>query len=142
MIIPVNYSQTNIKQKTTLNSNQIPEYPTEIQSGKFNSICRSRTKCYATTNHFENTVILNLQLKISQSKVISLEIHKYDDVFVSIERFFRTNNITNKELVYPLAIKIFTGLASISNIINRKVSKLDEAYIKSMQKKWSENYGK
>lgn len=86
----------------------------------------------------ENTTILTLKLKISDDEYIDFNLRKYDDLFESLNKFVSSNKI-KKELVKPLALKIFEYLNKIFYLFNNKIGIYDQEYLNSLHKLWLKN---
>ena len=86
----------------------------------------------------ENTVILSLKLKIKKNHYVVFNLKKYDDIFVSLEKFALCNKI-KPELIKPLILKIFESLNKIYHLLNNKISLYDQEYLKSLYKLWIKN---
>lgn len=80
---------------------------------------------YQGNPDFENTVILNVNVKISKDKTAVFRLKRYDDLFLTIKLFCEINSIDEK-LMKPLIIKSLTTLNSIYQVMN---SKLDNEQI-------------
>lgn len=132
--------QTFILRKPSLNVKTMFNLSNENSTNKYNAAAIQSTVLGG--KQFENTVILKIKVKLSQNYYAVLCLRKYDDVFISLEQFFRTFKITKKELLLPLAYKIFATLSSISNIYNKQINEINQAYLKSMQQSWKMCYGK
>lgn len=129
--------------KPNLNLGNMSNSLSENDSNKYNS---SQTSTKLSSNQFlkkfENTVILNLKLQISKNSFATIEIRKYDNVFTILENFLKKHNINKKDLLHSLAIKVFAGLATISNVYNRNTQSLDQAYLRSLYQEWKIHYRK
>ena len=79
--------------------------PRKKYYNKFNS-----PKENNTTN--ENTVILTLKIKVAPNDFRTFNLKKYDDLFISLEKFFDLNKI-EQNLVKPIVTKIFEALNKI-----------------------------
>ena len=86
----------------------------------------------------ENTIILTVQIKVAKNDIRVFYLKKYDDLFVSLEKFVDLNKI-KQELVKPLVTKIFDTLNKIFWVINCKIGKYDRKYLKSIYKLWIKN---
>ena len=98
---------------------------------KFNS-----TKENNTTN--ENTVILTLKIKVAPNDFRTFNLKKYDDLFISLEKFFDLNKI-KQDLVKPIVTKIFAALNKIFWLLNNKIGIYDQEYLNSLHKLWIKN---
>ena len=102
----------------------------KIYYNKFNN---SKENCLN-----ENTIILTVKIKVGKNDIRSFNLKKYDDLFVSLEKFVNINNI-NQELVKPLVTKIFKTLNKIFWLINNKIGIYDQEYLGSLYRLWIKN---
>ena len=86
----------------------------------------------------ENTVILTLKIKVGKNDYRYFNLKKYDDLFVSLEKFVDLNKI-KQELVKPMVAKIFKTLNTIFFILNNKIGIYDQEYLNSLYKLWIKN---
>ena len=86
----------------------------------------------------ENTIILTVKIKVGKNDIRSFNLKKYDDLFVSLEKFVNINKI-NQELVKPLVTKIFKTLNKIFWLINNKIGIYDQEYLGSLYRLWVKN---
>lgn len=100
---------------------------------KFNSPCEN--------SHNENTLILTLKIKLGQNDYRVFYLKKFDDLFVSIQRFVEVNQI-KQTLVKPIVNKIFLALNKVFWMLNSKIGKYDQAYLSSVYKLWLKNKDK
>ena len=89
-------------------------------------------------NMNENTVILTLKIKVAKNDYRIFNLKKYDDLFVSLEKFVDINKI-RQELVKPLVTKIFHTLNKIFWLFNNKIGIYDQEYLNSLYKLWIKN---
>ena len=97
---------------------------------KFNSAKENSTN--------ENTVILTLKIKVAKDDYRVFNLKKYDDLFISLEKFFDLNKI-DQSLVKPIVTKIFTALNKIFWLLNNKIGIYDKEYLNSLYKLWMKN---
>ena len=86
----------------------------------------------------ENTIILTLKIKVAKNDYRTFNLKKYDDLFVSLEKFVDLNKI-RQELVKPLVTKIFNTLNKIFWLLNNKIGIYDQKYLHSLYKLWIKN---
>ena len=96
---------------------------------KFNSI-----KEYTS----ENTVILTLKIKVSKNDYRIFNLKKYDDLFISLQKFFDLNQI-KPSLIKPIVTKILLSLNKIFWVLNSKIGNYDQEYLSSLYKLWLKN---
>lgn len=83
------------------------------------------TKKYQGNPAFENTEILNVQVKISKDRTAVFKLKRYDDLFLTIKLFCEINSVDEK-LIKPLIIKSLSTLNTIYQVMN---SQLDDQQI-------------
>ena len=105
-------------------------------------------KCYYNkfnspheNSHNENTLILTLKIKTSQNDYRVFYLKKFDDLFISIQRFVEMNQI-KQELVKPIVSKIFHALNKVFWVLNSKIGRYDQKYLSSVYKVWLKNKDK
>ena len=86
----------------------------------------------------ENTVILTIKIKVAKNDYRIFNLKKYDDLFVSLEKFVDLNQL-NQELVKPLVTKIFKTLNKIFWLLNNKIGIYDQEYLGSLYRLWLKN---
>ena len=121
------------KKMKSQNNNGTNGFPKKKYYNKFNS-----PKENNTTN--ENTVILTLKIKVAPNDFRTFNLKKYDDLFISLEKFFDLNKI-KQDLVKPIVTKIFAALNKIFWLLNNKIGIYDLEYLNSLQKLWVKNNG-
>ena len=119
-------------------------------SNKFNSTKKSSKNFYnkfnspkdtSSSNKNENTVILTLRIKIAKNDYRVFNLKKYDDLFMSLQKFFELNQI-KQELVKPIVTKIFFTLNKIFWLLNSKIGIYDQEYLSSLYKLWMKDKDK
>ena len=119
-------------------------------SNKFNSSKKSSKNFYNkfnspkdtnSSNKNENTVILTLRIKIAKNDYRVFNLKKYDDLFMSLQKFFELNQI-KQELVKPIVTKIFFTLNKIFWLLNSKIGIYDQEYLSSLYKLWMKDKDK
>jgi len=89
-------------------------------------------------NMNENTVILSLKIKVAKNDYRIFNLKKYDDLFVTLEKFVDYNKIS-QELIKPLVSIIFHTLNKIFWLLNNKIGIYDQKYLNSLYKLWIKN---
>ena len=107
-----------------------PPPPKKKYFNKFNSSKENITN--------ENTVILTLKIKVGKNDYRIFNLKKYDDLFISLEKFFDLNKI-EQSLVKPIVNKIFAALNKIFWLLNNKIGNYDQKYLNSLYKLWVKN---
>ena len=143
----INNDLINIDSINIHNSNNING---SIKNGSFhnnNLENQSRKKSKNFYNKFnsskdnnmnENTVILTLKIKVGKNDYRIFNLKKYDDLFISLEKFVDINKIS-QDLVKPLVSKIFLTLNKIFWLLNNKIGLYDQEYLLSLYKLWIKN---
>jgi hypothetical protein len=116
-----------------MKSNNCKNYGNPQKKKYFNKFNSSKENC---TN--ENTVILTLKIKVAKDDFRVFNLKKYDDLFISLEKFFDLNKI-EQDLVKPIVTKIFEALNKIFWLLNNKIGIYDQEYLNSLQKLWIKN---
>ena len=120
-----NSNKSNIIKKGKIYTNPRKKYYNKFNSSNENS-----------TN--DNTVILTLKIKIAKNDFRFFNLKKYDDLFISLEKFFDLNKI-DQSLVKPIVNKIFAALNKIFWLLNNKVGNYDKKYLNSLYNLWKKN---
>ena len=102
----------------------------KVHFNKFNSMKENSSS--------DNTVILTIRIKVSKNDYRIFNLKKYDDLFISIQKFFDINKI-KYELIRPTVIKIFSTLNKIFWLCNSKIGIYDQQYLKTLYKIWLKN---
>ena len=121
---------TNTIKKGKVNGNSNNNLSRKKYFNKFNSAKENITN--------ENTVILTLKIKVAKNDYRFFNLKKYDDLFISLEKFFDLNKI-EQSLVKPIVNKIFAALNKIFWLLNNKIGKYDQKYLSSLYKLWKKN---
>ena len=120
-----NSNKSNIIKKGKIYNNPRKKYYNKFNSSKENS-----------TN--DNTVILTLKIKVAKNDFRVFNLKKYDDLFISLEKFFDLNKI-DQNLVKPIVNKIFAALNKIFWLLNNKIGNYDKKYLASLYNLWKKN---
>ena len=83
----------------------------------------------------ENTVILEINVKISPEKTLTFKIRRYDDMFKTVKIFCEINKLDIK-LIRPFIIYIIKALNSIYGIYNLKLKKDEIDFLKELKKRY------
>ena len=75
---------------------------------------------------------------MAQNDFRKFNLKKYDDLFISLEKFFDLNK-KNQDLVKPIVTKIFAALNKIFWLLNNKIGNYDKEYFYSLHKLWIKN---
>ena len=121
----ISNNSNKTKKQKIINNSQRKKYFNKFNSSKENS-----------TN--ENTVILTLKIKVAKNDYRNFNLKKYDDLFISLEKFFDLNKI-EQSLVKPIVNKIFQALNKIFWLLNNKIGNYDQKYLNSLYNLWIKN---
>jgi hypothetical protein len=102
----------------------------KINDLKENNTVTCPDQKHQTNPAFENTVILNVNVKISKDKTAIFKLKRFDDLFYTIKLFCEINSVDEK-LIKPLIIKSLATLNTIYQVMN---SKLEEEQINVLKK--------
>ena len=109
---------------------------------------KGNNKCYynkfntpSENSHNENTLILTLRIKIAKGDYRVFNLKKFDDLFISIQKFFDMNQIKH-DMVKPIVNKIFKALNKVFWLLNNKIGIYDQKYLTSVYKLWMKNKDK
>jgi hypothetical protein len=128
----INQSNLNNINYSNKNSNE------ENQNKKKNKLFYNKFSSPKENFINENTVILTLKVKVAKNDYRYFNLKKYDDLFVSLEKFVDLNKI-KQELVKPIVTKIFMALNKIFWLLNNKIGIYDRKYLTSLYKLWIKN---
>ena len=81
---------------------------------------------------FENTEILNVQVKISENNTAIFKLKRYDDIFMTIQYFCEINNL-KEEMIKPLIIKSLCAINTIYQVMNSKMDQNNLELLKEVQ---------
>ena len=127
-------NQSNLNNINISNKNSNPEN----QNKKKNKLFYNKFSSPKENFMNENTVILTLKVKVAKNDYRYFNLKKYDDLFVSLEKFVDLNKI-KQELVKPIVTKIFLALNKIFWLLNNKIGIYDRKYLTSLYKLWIKN---
>lgn len=144
-----NYSEPlsidSLSKSNSSNINSISKNNNCINGNNGENHSRKKSKNYYNkfntakeNNMNENTVILTLKIKVAKNDYRIFNLKKYDDLFISLEKFVDINKI-RQELVKPLVTKIFKTLNKIFWLLNNKIGIYDQEYLNSLYKLWIKN---
>ena len=123
----LNTSISSIKEKEALEDDSQKLKEKECENKKE---IKNETEKYQGNPAFENTVILNVQVKLSKDRTAVFKLKRYDDLFLTIKLFCEINSV-DEELIKPLIVKSLMTINSIYQIMN---TKLDEEQINILNK--------
>ena len=102
----------------------------KVNNLKENNTVACPDQRHQTNPAFENTEILNVNVKISKDKTAIFKLKRFDDLFLTIKLFCEINSVDEK-LIKPLIIKSLATLNTIYQVMN---SKLEEKQIDVLKK--------
>ena len=133
------FNQQNIKKINCINNNINKNNDNlEKNNKKKNKLFYNKFSFPKDNFKNENTVILTLKIKVAKNDFRYFNLKKYDDLFVSLEKFVNLNKI-KQELVKPIVTKIFMALNKIFWLLNNKIGEYDQGYLNSLYKLWIKN---
>lgn len=91
------------------------------------------TEKYQGNPIFENTEILNVQVKISKDRTAVFKLKRYDDLFLTIKLFCEINSVDDK-LIKPLIIKSLSALNTIYQVMNSQLDNQQINVLKTIKK--------
>jgi len=91
------------------------------------------TEKYQGNPTFENTEILNVQVKISKDRTAVFKLKRYDDLFLTIKLFCEINSVDDK-LIKPLIIKSLSALNTIYQVMNSQLDNQQINVLKTIKK--------
>ena len=80
----------------------------------------------------ENTVILNVKVKISKDNYAYFKLKRFDDIFITITYFCEINHL-NENLIKPLIIKSLCALNTIYKTMNSNIDKKNIDILKQIK---------
>ena len=91
------------------------------------------TEKYQGNPAFENTEILNVQVKIAKDRTAVFKLKRYDDLFLTIKLFCEINSVDEK-LIKPLIIKSLSALNTIYQVMNSQLDSQQINVLKEIKK--------
>lgn len=91
------------------------------------------TEKYQGNPAFENTEILNVQVKIAKDRTAVFKLKRYDDLFLTIKLFCEINSVDEK-LIKPLIIKSLSTLNTIYQVMNSQLDNQQINLLKTIKK--------
>ncbi len=120
-----NSSDCSKASKSTLDTSIASIKEKDVSEEKITDLKENDTKILVDEKHqtnpaFENTEILNVQVKISKDKTAIFKLKRFDDLFLTIKLFCEINSVDEK-LIKPLIIKSLSTLNTIYQVMNSKL---------------------
>ena len=88
---------------------------------------------YETNPIFENTPILQVNVKLPNNRTVIFQLRRYDDLFFTIKLFCEINSIEEK-FIKPIIIKSLCTINTIYQIYNSPVSPENISVLKQVKK--------
>ena len=80
----------------------------------------NKVEKYEGNPEFENTVILNVNVKLSKDRTAVFKLKRFDDLFLTIKLFCEINSVDEK-FMKPLIIKSLSTLNTIYQVMNSRL---------------------
>ena len=87
----------------------------------------------------ENTDILEIYVKISETETLTFKIRRYDDMFKTVKMFCEINKLDIK-LIRPFIVYIIRALNSIYGIYNLNLNSDEIQFIKDIKNNFYKDY--
>ena len=97
-----------------------------------NKNIESPEKLQSTNKYLENTEVLQVKVKISESETATFKIKRYDDLFLTISVFCEIYSI-DESLMKPIILKTLCALNTIYQVYNCNVSKENIKILKDVK---------
>ena len=129
---------SNYSKSTALTKNDTEKDTTQSEANDVsNNENENLTKKEEKTEHkgnpvFENTEILNVQVKISENNTAIFKLKRYDDIFMTIQYFCEINNL-KEEMIKPLIIKSLCAINTIYQVMNSKIDQNNLELLKEVK---------
>lgn len=130
------------EEKKTMNSNDnktnesdSKEYNNEnkVLKNKFDENIEEIKQPEKINKYFENTVILNVNVKLPNNQIVIFKLRRYDDLFFTIKLFCEINSIEEK-FIKPLIIKSLCAINTVYQIYNSSLSSEDISLLQLIKK--------
>ncbi len=147
-ISTLNTSSSSYKEKDVLNEEKksvnssdnktnvsdFSEYNNEnkIIKNKFDENVKEKNQPEQINKYFENTVILNVNVKLPNNQTVIFKLRRYDDLFFTIKLFCEINSIEEK-FIKPLIIKSLCAINTVYQIYNCPISSEDISLLQLIQ---------
>ena len=116
------------------NVSDFSEYNNEnkIIKNKFDENVKEKNQPEQINKYFENTVILNVNVKLPNNQTVIFKLRRYDDLFFTIKLFCEINSIEEK-FIKPLIIKSLCAINTVYQIYNCPISSEDISLLQLIQ---------
>ena len=104
----------------------------KIIKNKFDENVKEKNQPEQINKYFENTVILNVNVKLPNNQTVIFKLRRYDDLFFTIKLFCEINSIEEK-FIKPLIIKSLCAINTVYQIYNCPISSEDISLLQLIQ---------
>lgn len=118
---PINERNVLMKGLEKKKENELEKYEDE-----------NKVEKYEGNPDFENTVILNVNVKLSKDRTAVFKLKRFDDLFMTIKLFCEINSVDEK-FIKPLIIKSLSTLNTIYQVMNCKLENNQINTLKQIQ---------
>ena len=117
----------------TINENAKEKRENDVSFEKNENLVKNEEKKeYKGNPEFENTEILNVNVKLGENKYAIFKLKRYDDIFMTIQYFCEINNL-DEELIKPLIIKSLCAINTIYQVMNSKINEENFKVLKEIK---------
>ena len=127
-------SQKDSVPKINLSENDLKTAYYKPKNYKNNSIATETAKESSIKDENENTIILEISVKITKDKIINFKLRKYDDMFKVIHEVCKENKI-DEDYTNFFAYTIIKALNSIYGIFNLKLKEKEIEFLLDLKSK-------
>ena len=130
-----NSNYSNSTTALTKNDSEKDTIPKDVSFQENENLTKKEEKTEHKGNPvFENTEILNVQVKISENNTAIFKLKRYDDRFMTIQYFCEINNL-KEEMIKPLIIKSLCAINTIYQVMNSKMDQNNLELLKEVKNK-------
>lgn len=132
--------ESNCSNSTSDSTDEVPkDKPEKIEKDVSLPNEENKTKTEQKTEYkgnpaFENTVILNVKVKLGENKYAYFKLKRFDDIFVTIQYFCEINNLDEK-MIKPLIIKSLCAINTIYQVMNSTIDDENKKVLEEIAKK-------
>ena len=128
-----NYSKSTALTKNDSEKDTTQHEVNDVSNNENENLTKKEEKTEHKGNPvFENTEILNVQVKISENNTAIFKLKRYDDIFMTIQYFCEINNL-KEEMIKPLIIKSLCAINTIYQVMNSKIDQNNLELLKEVQ---------
>ena len=130
-----NYSKSTALTKNDTEKDTTQNSCNDVSNNENENLTKKEEKTEHKGNPvFENTEILNVQVKISENNTAIFKLKRYDDIFMTIQYFCEINNL-KEEMIKPLIIKSLCAINTIYQVMNSKIDQNNLELLKEVKNK-------